>query len=144
MATYRRFVREVLVPLLGEDVVFQAPPTLRVHTPGPRPMGKPHRDRDYAGHCGDEINFWLPLTRARGANSLFVESAPGRRDHRALDLRYGQCHRFDGENCEHYAVANDTGATRVSLDFRVIPASRFRDEFGGRIGSYPCESTAAN
>ena len=31
--------------------------------------------------------------------------------------------------------------TRVSLDFRVIPRSAWRDEFGGRIGSYPCETT---
>ena len=101
-----------------------------------RRCGREHR---YPGHTGDEINFWLPITRACGNNSLFVESSPGAGDFRPLDLEYGECFRFDGENCAHYTVANDTGQARVSLDFRVIPASLYRDDFGGRIGSYPCE-----
>lgn len=114
-----------------------APPTLRLHFPGPRALGKPHRDRDYAGHTGAEINFWVPLTRAFGTNALYVESAPDVGDAAPLALEYGDCFRFDGENCRHHTVANTTDTTRVSLDFRCIPLSLYEDRFGGRIGAYP-------
>ena len=38
----------------------------------------------------------MPLTAVRGANSLFVESAPGRADFAPVELDYGQLLRFDG------------------------------------------------
>ena len=143
VAAFRAFVADVVVPVVGEGVAYQCPPTLRLHFPGPRALGAPHRDGDYDGHTGDEINFWVPLTRAAGTSSLYVESAPGADDAAPLDLRYGDCYRFDGEHCKHHTVANATGATRVSLDFRCIPLSLYEDRFGGRIGSYPAETTAA-
>jgi len=139
VTAFRRFVEEVVAPVVGERVAFQCPPTLRLHFPGPRALGKPHRDRDYAGHTGAEINFWVPLTRAFGTNSLYVESAPDAGDAASLFLEYGDVYRFDGENCRHHTVPNMTGATRVSLDFRCIPLSLYEDRFGGRIGSYPAE-----
>jgi len=139
---FRRFVRDVVVGIVGGDVAYQCPPTLRFHMPGQRPLGSRHKDSSYAGHTGNEINFWVPLTSVCGANSLFVESGPGKADFESLDLDYGALFRFDGENCEHHTVANSTGVTRVSLDFRVIPAKLYRNEFGDRIGSYPCEVSA--
>ena len=77
----------------------------------------------------------------RGNNSLWVESAPGAGDLKPLELRYGEAFRFDGGHQAHECKANDTGDTRVSIDFRVIARSRWRDEFGGRMGAYPCETT---
>ncbi|CAE8624945.1 unnamed protein product [Polarella glacialis] len=141
---YRRFVREVVAPLVGdpEGLVFQCPPTLRCQLPSSRPLGRRHRDDAYEGHQGEEINFWLPLTKVWGSNTLHVESRPGQADFRPLELSYGEFLRFHGGQCEHFTMANDTGATRVSLDFRVIPRSVWRDQFGGRIGEYPCETWA--
>lgn len=141
VAAYRRFVRDTIREVVGE-VAYQCPPTLRLHFPSTRALGHTHRDSEYDGHTGHEINFWLPLSRASGSNSLFVESSPGAGDFAPLELDYGQVFRFNGEHCAHHTVANDTGVTRVSLDFRVIPLSLYRNQFGGRIGSYPCESTA--
>ena len=45
-----------------------------------------HKDGDYPGHYAAEINFWVPVTAVAGNNSLFVESAEGRGDFRALEV----------------------------------------------------------
>jgi hypothetical protein len=71
-ALLRRFVREVVAPLLGcgsrpEDVAYQARPTLRVSYPSGKAMGGEHCDFEYH-HQPCELNFWceslssLPLT----------------------------------------------------------------------------------
>ena len=167
---FREFVRSVVVPLVGERVACQCPPTLRFQFPSARALGHRHRDDAYEGHQGCEINFcawpviepfhenydsiarhshdlpcsilgWagLPLTRTYAANTLHVETAPGRGDFSPVELSPGQCLRFNGSECEHFTLPNSTDDTRTSLDFRVIPISHWRDKFGGRIGSYPCE-----
>lgn len=43
-------------------------------------------------------------------------------------MEYGQIFRFYGNMCWHYNEVNDTGATRVSVDFRVIPESKWNYE----------------
>lgn len=138
---YLHFVREVIKPLVPDPqgIVVQCPPTLRCQLADAKlPTGRRHRDDEYEGHQGEEINFWLPLTRVWGNNSLHVESTPGAGDFHPLNLDFGQFYRFHGGQCEHYTKANDTGSTRVSLDFRVIPRSLWLDMFGQRIGEYPC------
>jgi hypothetical protein len=40
-------------------------------------------------------------------------------------MDYGQVFRFYGNKCWHYNNLNDTGSTRVSVDFRIIPESRW-------------------
>jgi hypothetical protein len=64
---------------------------------------------------------YLPLTTIWGANSLFLESAPGARDYHPLELEYGQLQQFYGCYATHFAVENTTDQTRVSIDFRVQP-----------------------
>jgi len=39
------------------------------------------------------------------------------------EMNYGEILRFYGNQCVHYNEINDTGNTRVSIDFRVIPFS---------------------
>ena len=44
-------------------------------------------------------------------------------DHAPFESRGpGELIRFWGHSCEHYTVPNDTGQTRVSIDFRVVPS----------------------
>merc|ERR1711981_506931 len=97
--------------------------------PSPVPSCTPHRDSDYAAHHGAEINFWIPLTRVWGSNSLFVESRPGKEDFHPLELGPGELAIFNGSKCLHYTRANDTNCTRVSFDFRVIPKSLIGIDF---------------
>ena len=51
--------------------------------------------------------------------TLWVESAPGAGDYHPLDVDVGQIGCFHGTLCRHYAPANASPCTRVSLDFRV-------------------------
>ena len=91
-ATFTAFVQAVIVPLIGDasGLVFQDPPTFRVQLPSCTPIGKPHKDSDYSSHVDSEINIWVPVTDVWGANTLYTESAPGRKDFHPLELRYGQ------------------------------------------------------
>ena len=79
-AAYVDFVRKVVLPNLADPkgILFQRRPTFRCHLAGGgQPTGRPHCDSEY-GHQRGELNFWLPLTRVSGSNSLYSESAPGR------------------------------------------------------------------
>ena len=106
--------------------MYQNRPTFRVCLPGNVAVGQKHRDGDY-NHPYGEINFWLPLTKVWESNGMFVESEPDKGDFAPLCLDYGQMFRFHGNRCWHYNEVNATGATRVSVDFRVIPGSLWRD-----------------
>lgn len=123
---YLRFLREVVLPNIGDEhgLLYQRIPTFRCHVAGGgAPTGRPHKDAEY-GHQVHEVNFWLPVTRTIGSNSLFAESAPGRGDFEPFELQYGEVQRFWGSQCQHYTLANETETTRVSIDFRVVPRSR--------------------
>ena len=87
LAVFRKFVREVILPHLGGDVLFQAVPVLRCVLPGSVAPCQPHVDADYF-HDASELNFWLPLTAVAGANSLYSESAPGLGDFAPFELGY--------------------------------------------------------
>lgn len=119
-------------------------------------MGYPHADgADPYNHQPGEVNVWVPLTKVWGGNSLTSESAPGAEDFHAFEARPGQFVRFDGNRCWHYTTANDTEATRVSFDLRVVPFHLFDDDHRGpkkkngaeavplRLGQYYADSAEA-
>ena len=127
----RRFVRNVVAPMLGcapDDIAFQRFPVLRVGVPSKKPLNPKHCDAQYHHQAG-ELNFWMPLTAVWGHNTLHVESVPGRGDYHPLELGWGRVARFWGNRCRHYCVPNDTGFTRVSIDFRAMPVARFDRNF---------------
>ena len=153
MSAYRDFVRIEVAPLCGDPtgVVYQSPPTIRVSMPSRAPTIQPHCDSQYPRHQNSEINFWVPVTRAFGNNTLHVESSPGAEDYHPIDMDVGQFLRFNGYNCRHYTHPNDTGHTRVSFDFRVVPTSLYKEYVSegatgrkrdkGKIGDYMTERT---
>eukprot|EP00962_Isochrysis_galbana_P053602 scaffold25052_cov110-Isochrysis_galbana.AAC.5 len=120
MALYRELVREWVAPQLGAtELLYQARPIFRVLLPEHLAVGPRHRDAAYHSQP-NEINYWLPFTDAHDTNSLQVESEPGAGDFAPITCGYGGVYRFYGNGCEHLNELNLTGATRVSLDFRVI------------------------
>ena len=138
-ATLLAFARTVVAPLLGcadrpGDVAFQRSPTLRVSFPATEPMGHAHTDAEYHHQAG-ELNFWLPLTAVWGTNTLWVDGTGaeggdnGDIDSRPLQLGWGRGVRFWGNRIRHHCVANESGFTRVSLDFRAIDVRRFDHTF---------------
>lgn len=125
---YHQFIREVIAPKISTDdgaVVYQTLPVIRIHMAGCIKGSKKHKDADYF-HPSSEINFWMPLTQNLCENnSLYVESEPEKGDFRHVELKCGEVLQFYGNKCEHFAKPNSGLFTRVSLDFRVIPYSRF-------------------
>jgi len=118
---YHRFLRNVVLPLLGtRTIAFETLPLLRCHLPGEGTEGNAHRDEE-SGHEACELNFWVPMTPASGTSSLFAESKRGLQDFHPFEVpRVGGFVRFYGSQVWHYTAANATDATRVSFDFRVI------------------------
>ena len=151
VASYRRLVHGQVLPrlacALGErGFAVQRLPSLRFNLPGSSALGARgedgdtpgdtdaciglHRDMEY-GHQPGEMNFMLALTPVSGSNGLYVESAPGAADYRAVEMGAGGIFSFHGAGNRHHNQRNTTGASRVSMDFRIIPLSRYdhgRDE----------------
>ncbi|MGB3740367.1 MAG: hypothetical protein WA948_13575 [Pontixanthobacter sp.] len=109
-----------MAPLFDEPIRAQATPTPRILFADQRGVSRYHRDADY-GHHDAEVNFFLPLTRCVQTNALWVETRAHSGDHRAIEMEPGDLLMFDGANLSHGARANETGRSRVSFDFRVIP-----------------------
>jgi hypothetical protein len=135
---YYTFVREVVLPLFKDDEEFvvQKDPAFRINLPnntalGFRPnMGDPedkigiHCDADYA-HPEGEINFMLTFGKQYGNNSCFVETAPGSEDYYPIEMEFGEFVSFYGNKCRHFNRVNNTGVSRISIDFRVMPISKY-------------------
>lgn len=122
---YRQFVADFIPQVLGtKEFCFQRVPTFRVHFPGNVAVGSFHTDGDY-NHEAGEVNFWVPFTRAWGTNSVWIETELGNSDFQPQELAPGQVLTFDAVHWNHGNKVNDTGATRVSFDFRCILMSDY-------------------
>lgn len=132
---YRRFLEAVAAEIVGEPFCFQRVPTFRIHLPSNVAVGEFHTDGDY-NHPVGELNFWVPLTKAWDSNTIWIETALGKGDCEPVPgLEPGQFLTFDAVRWRHGNVANDTGATRVSIDFRCIPMSRYRPSEGRSVNT---------
>jgi hypothetical protein len=137
--------------VVGGDFLFQSTPTIRFHFPHEDGFDwKPRFHTDIMlGHPPQEINLWLPVCGASGSASMciaamedgiavaesldldFARLADGAQNDPALaarcagmsrpvELAYGEFLAFD-PRCLHATQNNETGWTRISLDFRVVP-----------------------
>jgi sporadic carbohydrate cluster protein (TIGR04323 family) len=135
---YGRFIEEYVNPL-APGAYFQRKPGVRIHLPRTRTV-QYHTDEWY-GHGPGVLNCWLPLTRARETNSLYVASlsdsiAETRRLEaekasvidierqlahiaRPLNLDHGEFYIFSSRSV-HGTETNSTLYTRVSIDFRLL------------------------
>ena len=122
---YKLFIEDVIRPQYNEPIYYQNRPSHRILFRDLKGTARYHRDSDY-GHKVHEINYWVPQTDAYDSNSIWIsedvdKNAPD--DHKAVTINRGQYLRFPGATLSHGAVANTTNKTRVSFDFRIIPAS---------------------
>lgn len=129
LPTYDKFINEVVKPSFGEDVVYQKIPTFRVQLVNNLGVFEFHRDRDYA-HNIEERNFFLPFTDAYSTNTIWVESEEDKADYSPMNTLYGEVVKWNGNNLMHGNKQNTTQNTRVSVDFRCIPASLYSEEEG--------------
>tara|TARA_B100001123_G_scaffold450645_1_gene622718 strand:- start:1900 stop:3330 length:1431 start_codon:yes stop_codon:yes gene_type:complete len=127
---YTKFIENVVSIYLetsyknGDGTIFlyQSHPTFRIHYVGNRAITTWHEDGDENHkHPKGELNFWLPLTKVYGENTLWVESKPGLKDYHPVETEPGYMLVFDGNRCSHGNKVNTTQHTRVSFDFRILP-----------------------
>lgn len=122
---YNDFMNEAIRPQFSEKIVYQKYPTLRIQIPDGKGVAAYHIDSEY-NHPIEETNIWLPFTHAKDSSSIYIESKPGKGDYTPQDVDYGQYITFDGCRLSHGNEINKTGQTRVSIDMRVIPFSKFK------------------
>lgn len=121
---YEALIADVIAPILPGPFCYQTTPTFRVHLKDNVAVGAFHRDSDY-NHSPNERNFWLPLTPAWDTNTVWILGDDG--TYRCANALPGQIVQFDAANTMHGNYPNDTGATRVSFDFRCIPLDEYED-----------------
>jgi len=123
---YNNFISEIIAPMFNRSFVYQAFPSFRVHIPNDQAVHKWHYDSDENHNHPDwEINFQLALTNMYESNAMWIESVPGLRDFKPLEMNLGQFAIFYGNQCAHGNKENTTGNTRISMDFRVIPYEKY-------------------
>ncbi|BAQ68054.1 hypothetical protein NHU_00887 [Rhodovulum sulfidophilum] len=93
-------------------------PNFRVHEAGQEATSKLHRDRTYLTELGS-LKIWLPFVGVSRGGTLWVESAEGKNDLAPIALQHGQAMLFDSLNLLHGCFFNDSGQSRVSMDFIV-------------------------
>ncbi|BAO55407.1 streptomycin biosynthesis protein strG [Nonlabens marinus S1-08] len=128
---YTRFISEVIRPQFQEPIYYQRKPSHRILFRDIEGVARFHKDSDY-GHDESEINYWVPQTNAFGTNSIWIEKTQGKSDYACVDLDLGEYLKFHGAVLSHGAKANMTNKTRVSFDFRVIPASKFNEAMASK------------
>ena len=120
---YKEFVEFLSNEVFQEKLIYQFKPTLRVQFPGNKAVGGWHRDREY-NHPSEEINIWVPITKARETSAIWVESSFNAEDYSPVNIDFGEVLIFDS-GLKHGNKVNQTNNTRLSFDFRIIPYSKF-------------------
>lgn len=101
-------------------IIYQSFPSIRIQYPQSVAV-PPHYDSDSIGnHPIGEQNFIIPITQMVNTNTLWIESSPGKKDFKSIDMEYGQLLYFNGNTCTHFNKQNLEGRLRISLDFRII------------------------
>ena len=105
-------------------IIYQKYPSLRVSIPKNKSVGEIHCDSDY-NHPEEEMNYWLPITKLNETNTLYYEKEPNKGDFLPLLINYGEIAELYLNKCRHYSNINTTDELRLSLDFRIIPGSKW-------------------
>ena len=129
---YKSFMQEQISSHVCGDCnfLFQALPSFRVHLPHEKAIHKVHFDSDDDHrHPPGELNVFLPLTDCLENNTLWAESSPGKGDFKPMLLSYGEYAIWNGNECAHYNKSNTEELSRVSLDFRLLPRSKYDPDY---------------
>jgi len=139
---YLSFIKNVIKPLfpLEDKLIIQKTPNIRFHLPNCSNIGKRdtdkyndviglHHDGEF-GHPTEELNIVLPITDMFDTNSIYYEMYPNSNsnvyDYSCMNMKKNNYFIGNFNKCNHYNKINKTNKTRVSLDFRIIPFSQFK------------------
>lgn len=131
---YEDLIKYEILPIYGEAVVYQKIPTFRIQIPNNVGVGEWHKDKQY-NHNQSEINFFLPFTPAFDTNTIWAESEEDKGDFTPIEGDYGDFIEWRGVSLTHGNKINQTNASRVSVDFRIIPLSQWKPAEGSAINT---------
>jgi len=128
LETYKRFVKHIANTYFPNlSIIYQTKPTFRVQAPSNIAVAKWHKDKAY-NHSSNEINIFLPLTKAFDTNTIWAESEEDKGDYSPMNAEVGEFYIWNGANLMHGNKENTTGVSRVSVDFRLILENDFAYE----------------
>lgn len=131
---YDDFIKKVIMPIFDEPIVYQKIPTFRIQAPNNVGVGEWHKDKQY-NHNQAEINFFLPFTDAFDTNTIWAESEEDKGDYTPLEAKYGEFIMWEGVRLTHGNKLNETNLSRVSVDFRIVPYSKWSVQEGESINT---------
>ena len=123
---YKKFLREVILPQFNEPLLYQKIPTFRVQVPNNLSVAEFHNDKSYS-HSPEEVNIFLPITDAKETYTIWAESEENLADYSPMNAEYGEYYIWDGANLKHGNKKNQSDVSRFSVDFRVMPYSKYDD-----------------
>lgn len=125
---YKRFINHIADNYFKDlNLIYQTKPTFRVQIPNNIAVANWHKDKTY-NHSSHEINIFLPLTKAFDTNTIWSESKEDEGDYKPMNAEVGEFYIWNGANLTHGNKKNETGVSRVSVDFRLILEHNFAYE----------------
>ena len=121
---YKKFLKDVILPHFNEDLLYQKIPTFRIQVPDNISVAEFHNDKSYS-HSPDEVNIFLPITEAKETYTIWSESQENLGDYSPMNAEYGEYYIWDGANLKHGNKMNESNISRFSVDFRVLPFSKY-------------------
>ena len=121
---YKKFLKDVILPHFNEDLLYQKIPTFRIQVPNNISVAEFHNDKSYS-HSPDEVNIFLPITEAKETYTIWSESQENLGDYSPMNAEYGEYYIWDGANLKHGNKINESNTSRFSVDFRVLPFSKY-------------------
>ena len=118
---YDDLIKEVILPYLGLKVALvQKFPSFRVQLPGNKAVAKMHNDHSL-GHPIGEINFTYSFTDMYDTNTIYIEKMPRSKMFVPMNMKANNNICFNANLCMHYNEINETGKSRMSMDYRILP-----------------------
>ena len=125
LPTYLELIKELKERFGYDEIIYQAIPTFRIQLAnGNVAVGEWHKDKKY-NHNTNEITFWMPFVNTNHSNTIWMESKEDKGDYRPYEVKYGEILVFNGANLYHGNNPNESGETRVSVDFRLVDSNKF-------------------
>ena len=101
-------------------IIYQSFPSIRFQFDNSITVPEHYDADEKASHPLGEKNFLIPITQMKDTNALHIETLPGKRDFKAINMTFGELLYFHGNLCTHKNESNVEGWVRISFDFRVI------------------------
>jgi len=116
-----------------ELLIYQSYPSIRFQFENSKAVPEHYDADEKASHPLGEKNFLLAVTEMKDTNALHIESIPGKRDFKAMNMKFGELLYFYGNQCTHKNESNVEGWVRISFDFRIMTCNDYYKYISKRI-----------